>query len=139
MAVSETNHIMAEVTFSNNMGYNVENYIYIADGVQVVVSETEFRGNMINTGSYNKPSAVDVGFRNASATESAYNSFQNVYFDFLDMKEWTTLPSASLTGNTAKSVKSFPYMKAIYNNEIYINMNGTWRMYSPPMYDGGVS
>ena len=139
LAVSEANHIIAEVTFANNMGYNVENYIYIADGVQVVVAETEFRGNQINTGVSNKPSAVDVGFRNASATESAYNSFQNVYLDFLDMKEWTTLPSASLTGNTAKSVKSFPYMKAIYNNEIYINMNGTWRMYSPPMYDGGVS
>ncbi len=139
LAVSETNHIMAEVTFANNIGYNVENYIYIADGVQVIVAETEFRGNMINTGSYNKPSAVDVGFRNATATETAYNSFQNVYFDFLDMKEWDALPSASLIGNTAKSVKSFPYMKALYNNEIYININGTWRMYAPPIYDGGIA
>ena len=138
-AVSATNHIMAVVSFANNMGYHVDNYIYIADGVQVIVAETEFRGNMINTGSGNKPSAVDVGFRNATATETAYNSFQNVYLDFLDMKEWTTLPSASLIGNTAKSVKSFPYMKAIYNNEIYINMNGTWRLYSPPIYDGGIA
>ena len=138
-ALSATNHIMAVVTFANNIGYDVDNYIYIADGVQVVAAECEFRGNMINTGTANKPSAVDVGFRNASATETAYNSFQNVYFDFLDMKEWTSLPSASLTGNTAKSVKSFPYMKAIYNGEIYVNMNGTWRLYAPPIYEGSVS
>jgi hypothetical protein len=138
-ANSYANHIMAEVTFANNMGYGVDNYIYIGDSTKVIVAECEFRGNMINTGSYNKPSAVDVGFRNGTSTETNYNSFQNVYFDFLDMKEWTTLPNPSLLGENAKSVKCFPYMKAIYNNEIYININGTWRMYAPPIYDGGIA
>ena len=136
---SATNHIMAVTSFTDNMGYNCQYYIYVADGVQVIVADCEFRGNQISTGSGNQLSAVDVGFRNAASTETAYNSMHNVYFDFLDMKEWETLPDPNLLGNTAKSVVTFPYMKAISGDEIYININGTWRHYAPPIYDGGIA
>ena len=51
---------------------------------------------------------------------------KNCYFDFWDMKEYDVLPNATLYGNTAKSVESFPFMRAIFNGEIYTNVNGEW-------------
>ena len=125
-AVSVTNHVMSVNSFTNNMGYGCQYYFYVADGVQVIPANCEFRGNQISTGSKNGLSAVDAGFRSTTSTEDAYNSMKNCYFDFWDMKEYDTLPSAALIGNTAKSVVSFPYMKAVYAGEIHTNINGTW-------------
>lgn len=134
------NHLIATVIFANNIGRYVDNYICIADGVKVIAAECSFEGNRIVSGMANGiQSGIDVGFRNETKTETAYNSFKDVYFDFLDMKTWDTLPNPSLYGENAKSVKSFPYMKAIYNNEVYVNINGAWRMYAPPVYDGGIA
>ena len=120
------NHLMQNVCFTNNTGKNCDNYIYIADGVQVVPCNCEFRGNHIVSGGYGKLAAVDAGFRNTESTQSAYQSMQNIFFDFWDMKEYEELPSAALIGDGAKRVKSFLYMKAVCGGEIYTNMNGAW-------------
>ena len=138
-AINASTHILANVNFTNNVSSSCDNYIYIEDGVDVIATECEFRGNKLTTGTNNGiRSAVDAGFRNWATTEDTYQSFKNVYFDFWDMKEYDELPSPILYINSPKSVVSFPYMKAIYNGELYININGEWRITSPTIYDGSV-
>lgn len=125
--ISTGTHLMSNVIFANNMGYKCDYYFYVADGTQVVPAFCDFRGNQISTGQGNNgDSIVDVGFRSAEATINAYNSMHNVYFDFWDMKEYETLPNAKLVSNSAKSIFSFPYMRAVHNGDIYTNINGVW-------------
>lgn len=124
--ISTGTHLMTNVTFANNMGYRCDYYFYVADGTQVVPAFCDFRGNQISTAQGNNgDSIVDAGFRSEEATINAYNSMHSVYFDFWDMKEYETLPSPKLTGK-AKSVFTFPYMKAVYNGDVYTNINGEW-------------
>lgn len=130
---------MMRVSFTNNISNLCDNYIYMVEGMEVVAAACEFRGNKLTSNTSNTPSAVDVGFRNWTSTEDAHNSFKDVYFDFWDMKEYEELPSPTLRVNKAKGVKSFPFMRAIRNGELYINVNGEWRIASPSVYDGGVS
>jgi hypothetical protein len=125
-ALSSATHVMSVVIFTDNVGYNCQYYFYVADGVHVVPADCEFRGNQISVGSGNQLSAVDVGFRNTESTESAYNSMKHVFFDFWDMKEYDSLPSPLLRSSSAKGIVSFPYMRAVYDGNIYTNINGEW-------------
>ena len=124
---SATNHIMSNIVFSNNVGIDVDYYFYVANGVNVIPAKCEFRGNRISVSSNGTMSNVDVGFRSTSTTETTYNSMKDVYFDFWDLKTFENgLPSADLRGDTAKSVVSFPFMRAIYEDKLFTNIDGRW-------------
>lgn len=121
-----TAHHMRNVTFTDNVCINpVDNYIYIADNSAVYPANCEFRANTFTT-DYVTPSGVRAHFINFPLLDK-YNIMKNVYFDFWDMKEYTELPDPVTKRKPGQPIVSFPYMRALYNGNIYINIHDSWQ------------
>lgn len=121
-----TAHHMRNVTFTDNVCINpVDNYIYIADNSAVYPANCEFRANTFTT-DHVTPSGVRAHFINYPLLDR-YNVMKNVYFDFWDMKEYTELPDPVTKRKPGQPIVSFPYMRAVYKNNIYINIHDSWQ------------
>lgn len=121
-----TAHHMRNVTFANNVSINpVDNYIYIADKSAVYPANCDFRDNTF-TSDYVTPSGVKAHFINYPRLDR-YNLMKNVYFDFWDMKEYAELPNPVTRSPKSQPIVSFPYMRAVCNGNIYINIHDSWQ------------
>lgn len=121
-----TAHHMRNVTFTDNICTNpVDNYIYIADNSVVYPANCEFRANTFTT-DHVTPSGVKAHFINYPRLDR-YNLMKNVYFDFWDMKEYAELPNPVTKSPKIQPIVAFPYMRAIYNGNIYINIHDSWQ------------
>ena len=122
----KTAHHMRNVTFANNVSIKpVDNYIYIADKSVVYPANCDFRDNTFTT-DHVTPSGVKAHFINYPRLDR-YNLMKNVYFDFWDMKEYAELPNPVTRSPKSQPIVAFPYMRAVYKNNIYINIHDSWQ------------